>query len=238
MARTKNYTEVITLSTDGNSVKVNLRPSTKAKNIALRINHLKEIELVLPKGVPSDYAKKFLLQKQSWLFKKLKSIKEPMELKASGQIAIFGIGHKIDHTVSDNVTSTSIESGTIKISCPVDCIKDTIAEFLKGLFLKEITKMTKTIAKKQGLSFNKISVKDNVSRWGSCSSDKNLSFNWRLVFAPKEIVKYVVIHELCHLKEMNHSSNFWELVESIESDYLMARLWLKKNKAVIHSYLR
>ena len=72
-----------------------------------------------------------------------------------------------------------------------------------------------------------VRIKNVTSRWGSCSSKRNLNFNWRLVMAPVEVLDYVIVHELCHLKEMNHSPAFWELVEGVLPDYRTQREWLK-----------
>lgn len=80
-----------------------------------------------------------------------------------------------------------------------------------------------------GVTYGKISIRDQKTRWGSCSSEGNLSFNWRLILAPPDVLDYVVIHELCHRKEMNHSKDFWALVESLMPDYKECRKWLKKN---------
>ena len=67
------------------------------------------------------------------------------------------------------------------------------------------------------------------TRWGSCSSNKTLSFNWKLMLAPPKVLDYVVVHEICHLREMNHSPRFWALVESLMPDYKQQRKWLKEN---------
>lgn len=77
-------------------------------------------------------------------------------------------------------------------------------------------------------SHNRISVKQLSSRWGSCSSKKNLTFSYRILFLPPELQDYLVVHELCHLKEMNHSANFWALVEQTLPDYKTLRRALKK----------
>lgn len=77
------------------------------------------------------------------------------------------------------------------------------------------------------VAFQGIHIKDQRSRWGSCSSKKNLNFNWRLIMAPEPVLDYVVIHELCHLKHMDHSAAFWELVESICPEYKQYKRWLK-----------
>ncbi|MFH1657363.1 MAG: M48 family metallopeptidase [bacterium] len=77
------------------------------------------------------------------------------------------------------------------------------------------------------LSFRRISIKNQKSRWGSCSRKKNLNFNYRIVFLPDRFSDYIVVHELCHLKELNHSRNFWQLVSETIPDYRQIRKELK-----------
>jgi len=92
-----------------------------------------------------------------------------------------------------------------------------------------LTERVKFFAQKYGFKVGKIRISSARTRWGSYSSKGTLSFTWRLVMAPLEIIDYVVLHELCHLKEMNHSRAFWERVETILPDYKRRRKWLKKN---------
>lgn len=80
-----------------------------------------------------------------------------------------------------------------------------------------------------GGNYMSIRIGDQKTRWGSCSSDKTLSFSWRLVLAPPEVRDYVIIHELCHLTHMDHSPAFWAMVEGIDPDYKEHRKWLKDN---------
>ena len=77
------------------------------------------------------------------------------------------------------------------------------------------------------VTFGTITVRDQKTRWGSCSAKGNLNFNWRLILAPEPVLDYVVIHELAHRKEMNHSERFWNLVETVMPDYRNQRRWLK-----------
>ena len=91
---------------------------------------------------------------------------------------------------------------------------------------------TKRVAyyhQKTGGLYSKITVRDQQSRWGSCSSRGTLSFNYRLIFAPTEVLDYVVVHELCHLTHMNHSKDFWNMVERIMPDYRTHKKWLKEH---------
>lgn len=87
-----------------------------------------------------------------------------------------------------------------------------------------------------GGSYNRITIRDQKTRWGSCSARGTLSFNWRLMLAPPTIADYVIVHELCHLTHMNHSADFWQKVESVYPDYRTARKWLKDhgNELVIN----
>ena len=89
-------------------------------------------------------------------------------------------------------------------------------------------------AKKFGFQYNKIRITSATTRWGSCSSKRNLNFSYRLILTPKEMVDYVIVHELCHLRQMNHSRLFWNEVEQILPDYKVAEKWLKQNSYKFH----
>lgn len=82
-----------------------------------------------------------------------------------------------------------------------------------------------------GGRYSRITIRDQKTRWGSCSAKGTLSFNWRLMLAPPAILDYVVVHELCHLTHMNHSPAFWQAVEAVYPDYRTARRWLKEHGA-------
>lgn len=81
--------------------------------------------------------------------------------------------------------------------------------------------------------YNRVFFRNQKTRWGSCSSKRNLNFNWRLVLAPLDILDYVVVHELCHLEQMNHSKAFWNLVAEQAPDYKKRRKWLKENQHLL-----
>lgn len=96
-----------------------------------------------------------------------------------------------------------------------------------ALAAERLGERVRLYAERMQVSYGKISVKDQKTRWGSCSSLGNLNFNWRLVLMPEEILDYVVVHELAHRKEMNHSRAFWAEVERILPDYKERRKWLR-----------
>ena len=78
-----------------------------------------------------------------------------------------------------------------------------------------------------GVDYGRVAIRDQKSRWGSCSAKHNLNFNWKLIMAPPQVLDYVVIHELCHLHEFNHSARFWRLVENQMPEYEAWKKWLK-----------
>ena len=88
-------------------------------------------------------------------------------------------------------------------------------------------------AEKLGVSYGKITLRQQKTRWGSCSSEKNLNFNWKLILAPPEVLDYVVVHELCHRKYMNHSKQFWAEVAKVMPDYKKCERWLKEEGSLL-----
>ena len=99
--------------------------------------------------------------------------------------------------------------------------------------LSVIPKKVAHYAKILGVSYGRITIRNQKTRWGSCSSKGNLNFNCLLMLTPEEVQDYVVVHELCHRREMNHSPRFWSLVESVIPDYRRYEAWLKKEGEAI-----
>ena len=91
------------------------------------------------------------------------------------------------------------------------------------------TRKTEYYARIMGVTYGRISIREQKTRWGSCSSAGNLNYNWRLIFAPEKVVDYIVVHELAHRLEMNHSKAFYNIVESVLPDYQSAQQWLREN---------
>ncbi len=116
-------------------------------------------------------------------------------------------------------------------ACPEHTDKLTEAELaaLKQTAGKKILDSIARYAPQVGVSCNRITIRKQKTRWGSCSGKGNLNFNCLLALAPAEVLDYVVVHELCHLKELNHSPRFWEQVRRVLPDYDRSRQWLRKN---------
>jgi len=111
-----------------------------------------------------------------------------------------------------------------------------LVDWLKVEARKDITHRVNHHAAALGLAPRRISVRDQATRWGSCSSTGNLSFSWRLIFAPAFVLDYVAAHEVAHLRELNHGPRFWRLVRDLMPEMHKARAWLKQNGAELHRY--
>ncbi|WP_425362697.1 M48 family metallopeptidase [Candidatus Tisiphia endosymbiont of Hybos culiciformis] len=224
----------ITLNKLGHDIDIPIRCSNKAKRIAIRINY-KGAELVLPnKNFNAGY--KFLLEKESWIRRKLPDIskQDPID---NNTITIFDRIYSLLHIDAD-YNKVQIEEDIIQIYSPPFQHKSTLIRFLQDRLLLEAMSLATLLSKEHNINFSKIKITNNKNKWGSCSSKTVLTFNWRLIFAPKKILKYLVVHEICHIMEMNHSKYFWHLVARVYPDYKLARLWLKENGNKLHQYLQ
>ena len=92
-----------------------------------------------------------------------------------------------------------------------------------------LAQRTAYFARQVGVTYGRITVRDQKTRWGSCSQTGNLNFNFRLILAPPEVLDYVVVHELCHRRQMNHSAQFWQEVAQVLPDYRKRKAWLTEN---------
>lgn len=112
-----------------------------------------------------------------------------------------------------------------------------LSEFRRSYYMESARKIfkrkTAAYARKMGVTYGRITIREQKNRWGSCTSEGNLNFNWRLIFAPEKVLDYVVVHELSHRKEMNHSPAFYAVVASVMPEYKACEKWLRDNGATL-----
>ncbi|MEK6733531.1 MAG: SprT family zinc-dependent metalloprotease, partial [Pseudomonadota bacterium] len=215
------------------------KQSVKSKNISIRISS-GNVFLVIPNGISHKLAYDFIISKELWIRNKLLKYRLKKEEQINHNIIpIFGDEYDIIQNDKNIRDSIIIENNKIIISSSMKDlnINSLLISKLKKIFKQELEKAVSLYAKEINVSYKSISIKDTKTRWGSCSTSGNLSFSWRLIFAPKSVFEYVVIHELCHIKEMNHSRRFWRIVESICPNYKQSVMWLKQNGQVLHKIL-
>lgn len=169
-----------------------------------------------------------------------------IKITADMQIVVFVPVYVSDNEIERMVISKSkwIDEHMLKVQSTIDersKLEKITSEQVKELgdqAVEYIPKRVKYYAEKENFVYNKITIKNLVSRWGSCSTKGNLNFNCLLMLTPDYVIDYIVVHELCHLREMNHSEKFWAEVEKIMPDYQRAELWLKQNGGNLISRMR
>lgn len=169
-----------------------------------------------------------------------------IKITADMQIVVFVPLYVSDNEIERMVISKSkwIDEHMLKVQSTIDersKLEKITFEQVKELAdqaVEYIPKRVKYYAEKENFVYNKITIKNLVSRWGSCSTKGNLNFNCLLMLTPDYVIDYIVVHELCHLREMNHSEKFWAEVEKIMPDYQRAELWLKQNGGNLISRIR
>lgn len=199
------------------SYKITFKKSNRAKRIQLKVYKTGEIFLIVPYRSTYEQGNNFLMKSISWLEKKVDKLDFNTE-----KLRYFGEEIEIKYSSSNKASFfvPSFIDNKLSLPCGNNMhFKDCYNEWLFLKAKEYIPKKVNELAKLYGFTYNKISVKRLKSRWGSCSSKKNLSFNYKLLYFNTKIIEYVIVHELCHLSQMNHSKNFWKLVEQIIPDY-------------------
>ena len=144
-------------------------------------------------------------------------------------------GEPVRLTVGVNGESDSVCFGSerLKVSDPTADLRPAIEQYLWRLAAQELPPRVFEFAARHRLTVRRVTVRNQKSRWGSCSRRGTISLNWRLIQSPAFVQDYLVLHELMHLREMNHSSRFWAEVEQVCPDYETAERWLKQHSALL-----
>lgn len=171
------------------------------KTLAIQINPDLSVTVRAPMYAPQSDIERILREKESWIQKHIEKIREQEAKKKEIQ------GESVE---SEYLTNEEIKK-------------------LADKALQHIPKRVSYYAKQIGVTYGKITIRNQKTRWGSCSSKGNLNFNCLLMLTPSEVIDYVVVHELCHRKEMNHSVAFWAEVEKVIPNYKEQVKWLKEN---------
>jgi len=204
----------------------------RSKSIKIRIDANGSVIVSYPKWTPKFIVQKFVNTQKGWIESHLEKIKDKLLLSDDDNV-INIFGKKYQKLLIDSIDypyGVSIENGILRVNILGSKVthKSLLDRFLKNTAEKYIVPRTHLLAKRMDLSFKNITLRQQKTRWGSCSSQKNLNFNWRLVHYLPNIIDYVIIHELAHLVHMNHSNKFWDLVREYDPEYLNNRGFLKR----------
>jgi predicted metal-dependent hydrolase len=207
--------------------------SQRAKYIRIKISNHGELSVVLPHGIAEKHAHGFIQKKSNWVAKTVNKISleqpdlfpEYLDLKLLNEVwAVEYITENSSLELEDTTQGRLQITGNIE---DWSTVKELLNHWCKIKSKTIYREMLEKLSEEHGFHFNKISIRSQKTRWGSCSMNKNISLNSKLIFMPKEIVRYVMIHELCHTIEMNHSSKFWRLVGDCDPNYKYNRKQLK-----------
>lgn len=206
---------------------VEFKTHKRAKRMKLRYDATKDCAIItMPPRSNKRDAHKFASRHISWLEEQRKSAPDRIFLAPGYFIPIEGIPFLVVHR-PDNTGSVKMTDFEIIVGGNESGLSKRLENYLKKRARQRIEPLAQEMAQSIGESFRRIQIRDTKSRWGSCSSSGTLSFSWRLIMCPDNIIDYVVAHEVSHIKEMNHSPAFWHVVDQLVDDAKTSRSWLK-----------
>jgi predicted metal-dependent hydrolase len=196
------------LAVDGEKISVRVRESARARR--LRVTVGSGVEAVVPRSVSERQLDRFLDEVRPWIERQVRARTPKLGLDVPG-IVWVGLQPRL------------APAGDIE-------------HWYREEALSRLTEAAAREARRLRVEYGRIGIRDPRTRWGSCSSRGNLSFSWRLVIAPAEVLEYVVVHELCHLRELNHSRRFYRLLDEARPGWHEQAAWLREFGQELHDY--
>lgn len=210
-----------------------VRESTRAKRLSIRVSRAATVEIVAPCGYPKKRILAFLADKQGWIDQTLHKVEtkqrsRPQEAKAERPTKV--LLNAIPETWTITYQSELDKDASLSSPHPLHLVISgnvnhlptchyLLQRWVRQKAQKHLPQWLATVSKEIGLSYTKVSVRRQKTLWASCSSKLTISLNDKLMFLPFPLVRYILIHELCHTVHMNHSEDFWALVGTKAPDY-------------------
>ena len=211
-----------------------LRKSARARRISLRISQLDgRVTLTLPAHISEHEAVAFAQEKEAWLRGHLANRGTNHSVAVGTDLPVEG---QLRRVTSSSGKRAVIDANTLSIPGPDATTAKRTETFLKHMARDRLAAACDFYAGKLGTPYQRLSLRDTRSRWGSCSSRGTLMFSWRLIMAPPDVLRYVAAHEVAHLAHMDHSSRFWNVVTDLYGDYAPPRNWLRTDGMDLHRY--
>ena len=187
----------------------------------------------IPKHISFKSGFDFAVENIEWLRNEVNKLDPLIFIKNGSSLLIKGKKTKIIFERDKN-PKIIISENKIVIKSDRDNYVRILKHWLRDQILSDSRYYIKLISKQIGLDINEIKLSNSFNYWGSCNSKGIIHLNWRLIFAPASILKYIIVHEVCHLKEFNHTAKFWELVKKMCPNYNDQINWLKKNDSYLY----
>ena len=224
------------LVADRLEIDVLFRRNAKARRLILRLNAEGSAAVVtVPRGVSRRQALDFATRSAGWLAARMAKREERIVLAPGALLPLRGEMHEIRHVpVRRGTVMVEPLAKLIRVPGEMPHVARRLTDWLKLVARDDLTRASRHYAAAMGVSFRRLSVRDQKSRWGSCSAAGDLSYSWRLVLAPPEVLDYVAAHEVAHLRHMNHGAQYWRLVLRHCPHAGMARKWLRAHGQSLH----
>lgn len=217
--------------------------SAKRRTVSIQID-AGEVVVRAPKNADELWISRWVHSKAEWIYPRLCRQRDQLDEHrtdlSSGEITLFGQSYRLEHTSRtlkpqqrvDHQRQVILVGGRDSFA-DADCLEQRLKRLLRDVAKETLTELTASIAAQTGLHPENVCVRHYKRKWGQCSSAREVTLNWRIIHLPTKIQEYVIVHELCHLKEMNHSSRFWNLVARHCPDYQVRREQLKQYGAYL-----
>lgn len=229
------------------------RISAQARNIRIEVRPDGQVLLVIPKRVPKTAAYDFLRSREDWIRRKLVELQSrsaqavtrpPLRWDGSDTLPLRGVEQPLRVVLSRIIKprvrfddEAIVVYSTASLLARPAILANLLRSELRKLARHEARLLLDEEAARLGLDYRGPRIADQKSLWGSCTPDGLISLNWRLLMAPPEVLRYVVVHELCHRRHLDHSQRFWRLVEKQMPDHADWRGWLREHGAALHAVL-
>lgn len=231
----------ISIHFDGAFFLVRLRRHRQARRYTLRIHAAtREVVLTMPPRGSVKEARAFAEKHGGWIAARLNRLPAPAPFADGTMLPLRGIDHRIVHRQRARGTVwIEIGTGGERLLCVAGDpahVARRIRDFLKREAKRDLEAASRAAAMPLDVKIKRVSVRDQSSRWGSCSTTGMLSYSWRLILAPPYVLEYLAAHEVAHLVEMNHSRKFWRVVDRVCPHMARAKAWLDAHGADLHRF--
>ncbi len=233
--------KAIDIAFDQAVYRVRLRRHRQARRYTLRIQAAtREVVLTMPLRGSLKEAKAFAQQHGAWIAARLGRLPEATPFANDTIVPLRGTPYRIVHRPNMRGTvwtETSADGEQLLcVTGGAPHINRRITTYLKQEARRDLDAASRRYANEIGVKIKRITVRDQSSRWGSCSSTGALSYSWRLILAPPHVLDYLAAHEVAHLVEMNHSTRFWRLLAKLSPEMKRAKVWLDVHGTDLHRY--
>jgi predicted metal-dependent hydrolase len=220
---------------------VRIRRHRQARRYTLRIDTAtREVMLTIPPRGSLREAREFAQKHGAWIAARLQRLPQATPFAQGVVVPFRGLSHRIVHRpdVRGAVWTERDDAGErlLCVAGEPPHHNRRIGDFLKREAQRDLDAASRRYAKQLGVTVQRISVRDQSSRWGSCSNTGVLSFSWRLILAPPFVLEYLAAHEVAHRVELNHSPRFWRLLKRLNPDCERAKAWLDTHGTDLHRY--